>query len=434
MPDRHLAPAAAPLKAVHLPAATQLSLNNGIPAYFQQAGTEEIIELKLVLPAGKGFEPVPGLSMIVNKMLQEGTTQYSSLAFAQQLDEAGALLHLQNGYETSEIGMTFTTRHLEKAVALAGDLLLNAAFRENEFEILQRRSLEHLQIEMEKTGYIARREFNRLVFGEGHPYGPPASPEDIQGLQLDAARSYFQSHYAPVNCIVVAVGRFDESRLLKALNDALGDPSLIDSDKRVRFEESKSQLSGPETQPGVYFFEKPESMQATIRAGHPGFPRSHPDYYPMQVVNTIFGGYFGSRLMRNIREDKGFTYGIGSAWLGMKFHGVFLIQTDVGNQYVEPTLKEIHSELHKLIEEGVSAEELDLVRNYMMGRTIFSWETPSQLADIQVSLINHNLEIAEINAQFDIIKAMTTDDVLRLAKENLHPDKLIQVVCGAKTS
>ena len=134
--------------------------------------------------------------------------------------------------------------------------------------------------------------------------------------------------------------------------------------------------------------------------------------------------------MKNIREDKGYTYGIGSAWLSMKYDGLFVIQTDVGNQYIESTLAELKKEMHKLIDEGVSAAELELVRNYTLGRSATARETPSQLNNlIQNALIN-GFTFDEMDRKFDIVMALTPADIQRLAAQYLRPDHLLEVVCG----
>ncbi|HEX2900423.1 MAG TPA: insulinase family protein, partial [Bacteroidia bacterium] len=222
----------------------------------------------------------------------------------------------------------------------------------------------------------------------------------------------------------------DEAQLLSLLDATVGRQKLDSAEQRVSLAGSHARWAMPAPATGLQYFEKADSMQATIRVGHRAFPRSHPDHYPMQVANTVLGGYFGSRLMKNIREEKGYTYGIASAWLTMKYDGIFVVQTDVGNEYINPTLAEIKKEMQLLIDKGVTAAELDLVRNYMLGRSATGRETPSQLLSlIQNALIN-DFAFDEIDRKHDIMMALRPKDIQRLAAQYFQPSQLLEVVCG----
>lgn len=427
--DRRVPPAAAAMTKILFPEVARHELSNGISLYSLQFGTQEIMELNAIFPAGKSFEPEVSIASFTSKMMQEGTRSHNSLEYARLIDSFGASIGADAGFESATVSLTTLSKHMESTVALWAEMITDPALPESELLKLKERTLQHLDVEGQKTGFVARREFNRHLFGNKHPYGSSAEKTDIASIHLQQVIDFHHHNFHPANATIVAVGRFDEGKLIQLLEQHLGkvarNPELI-----VSLAGSKAQWEALQPVSGLQYYEKADSMQATVRVGHRGFARLHPDYYPMQVVNTILGGYFGSRLMKNIREDKGYTYGIGSAWLSMKYDGMFLVQTDVDNAYIKPTLEEIRKEIQKLISKGVSQAELDLVRNYMLGKSATARETPSQLAGmIQNALVN-DFSFEEIDRKYDIIMALTPADIQRYAEKYLRPELLLEVVCG----
>ncbi len=414
---------------VPFPQVSLYHLENGIPVHMVQFGSQEIVEVDALFPAGRSFEPKIGVAHFTARVMQEGTKNYTGLELAKVLDGYGASLNSETGFESATFNLTTLSKYLDETIPLLSELLLRPSFPEQELAILKARSIRSLEIEEKKTSYIARKEFNWLLNGREHPYGRVSSVEDIRGLEMDPLKAFYQRHFALSNCQLVVSGRFDEAKLLKLLNAEFGAASQIDPSKKVSPEESAAIAPISNEASGLHYFEQ-DTMQATVRVGHRGFERSHPDYYPMRVVNTILGGYFGSRLMKNIREEKGFTYGIYSAWLSMKHGGTFLIQTDVSNQYIRPTLHEIRKEINLLIDEGVRDGELELVKNYMLGRSASARETPSQIASLIRTCLVNEIDFSELDHQFDGIQAVQAEDVKRLASKYLHPENLLEVVSG----
>lgn len=425
--DRSLPPDAAPMEKVLFPNVREARLRNGIPVYMVQFGTQEITELMALFPAGRSFEPAPAIASFTSKMLLEGTKSYSSLEFARKMNEYGAFIHPESGFESANWELSSLTKHLDNTVPLLAELLLEPRFPASELANLKERTLQNLEVEEQKTGFIARKEFNRLLHGNDHPYGRPTEREDVSALEIPELQSFHGKHFSLSNCTFIACGRFDEDKLLATLEKHFGaafSAPVIDT------AQSQAQVEPAAHPTGLHYFEMPDSMQATVRVGHKGLKRNHPDYFPLQVLTTVLGGYFGSRLMKNIREDKGYTYGIGSAWLSMKYGGTFLIQTDVGNEYIKPTLEEIKKEMKRLIEDGLPEEEVRLVKNYMLGRSASARETPSQIAGQIKSYLVNELPFSLFDDKFDIVQSVTAEDLHQLAIKYLHPDQLLEVVAG----
>lgn len=428
--DRKTAPAAAPLSNILFPEIERRELSNGIPVYVIPFGIEEILDLRVVFPAGKSFEEKKGVAGIVATMLQEGTKSYTGFELAQELDRLGSFVSASSGYESITLTLTTLARHIPYVLPVFREVCLEPVFPKTDLEKMLERKIQSLEVEQKKTGFRARQEFNKLLFGNSHPYGQSLDAEDLGAITREDLVGHHEKTFRLDKAVIVASGRFGVDGLIALLENEFGHVMLPGGHQGFMKDLSPAEAEPEIAARGLQYFEMPDTMQATVRVGHLGFKRDHPDYYAMQVVNTILGGYFGSRLMRNIREEKGYTYGIGSGWAAMKYHGLFIVQTDVGNEYIKPTLEEIRKEIQLLIDKGVSEEELSLVKNYMVGKSVSRRETPSQIGDTVVSALVTELDFAELDRKFDAIMRITSQQVQELAAKHLRPEKMLEVVCG----
>lgn len=423
--NRALAPEVLPIRQVHFPEIDSFKLKNGIPVYIIPFGGQDIVELRLVSGGGKRYESVKGQAGFTAKMLPEGTATYTGYEFAQKLDEFGAFLGTDSGFDSSIFNLTVLEKHLGSVLPLLAELSLKPTFPEEEFTKMRDRTLQRLEVQEKNTAFVARREFNKLLFGPDHPYGSSSGKEEVKAVQLESLKAFHEDRNHPRNWAFVVSGRFSEKYLLDSLNEYFGEIDLNGNGSM-----QSNSLSNISPASGFHSFEVPDGTQGTIRLGHVGFQRNHPDFHRVQMVNTILGGYFGSRLMKNIREEKGYTYSIGSGWISYKDAGLFVIQTDVGIEYVDPALKEIKKELHKLINEGVSSDELEMVRNYLMGRSISGRETPSQIADLVTNYLVMDIPFNRIDEKFEVIRDISVQEINDLIQLYIQPEKLLEVVAG----
>lgn len=423
--DRATPPSAQPLAAIHLPPYHTRTLRNGLPVYLLPFGSSDVVEVQVVFHAGTALQPAPGVSSRTARMMMEGTARYSSLALAQQFDGHGAWLGYELEEEALALKIDTVTAKLPEVLPLLAEVVLHPTFPEDEWRQMQRRDLEKLAVNEQKTAFLARRHFNRLLYGADHPYGASAGRAEQEALTRDQLVAYHRTQLHVGNAYLIAAGRFDEAALLDQLERVFGQQPRQAASAR------SSQAAQRNSQPsqGRHHFERP-GMQATVRMGHLAMPRAHPDFHRMTVVNTILGGYFGSRLMKNIREEKGYTYGIGSAWFAHKHSGAFVIQADTGVEYVEPLIEEVKGEIHRLAQEGVSAEELTLVKNYLIGRSLSQRETAFQLGDLLRYARMHDLGFDALDRKFEVLQAMQPEEIAPLVRRYLQPDALLEVVVG----
>jgi len=424
--NRTIPPVAERLRKIPLPAFESYVLSNGIPVYTLHYGNADVVDIRLLFDVGSAHCSKAGMPRFMFSNLQEGTASYSSLALAERLDEYGAWISPDLGGEHSSIGLTSLKRHLPNTLPLLREVAFFPTFPEEEFEKMRIRSFQKLKVQEEKTKTQASRNFSRLMFGKAHPYGRSMNADVLRAISLEEGKEFYQSYFHVGNARIVVVGNFEDDEVRTLLEKNFG--SLPKPENPLK---STSLAIGRTITPGkgLHYFEMGD-MQGTVRMGHLAFKRKHPDFYPMAVVNTILGGYFGSRLMQNIREDKGYTYGIYSGWVAMRHTGFFVVQTDVGNAYIKPTIEEVHKEIQRLRTELVPEEELMMVKNYMFGQTINHRETPFQLGDLIKFSVMNDIPFSEIDKKFDIIESITAEDVLRLAQTYLKPEDMLEVVCG----
>jgi predicted Zn-dependent peptidase len=303
------------------------------------------------------------------------------------------------------------------------DILTNSTFPEKELETFKRNQQQKLQVSLQKNDVVGRRNFNKAVYGDTI-YGVGASFDNYKALQRDELVAHYKEQYQPSNCTIIISGKI-EPETLTLITDTF-DKGWVNGNK-------PADTTQPEIVPATelfYFTEKPEALQSAIRIGTPMINRSHPDFQQLQVLNTVLGGYFGSRLMANIREDKGYTYGIGSGLGSFKQAGSFFVATEVGADVCKPALAEIEKEINILKTELIPDEELSLVRNYMLGSLLGSLENVFSHADKFKSIYFAGLDYDYYDRYAATVKSVDSARLLELANEYFHFERFYKVIVG----
>lgn len=425
MLDRTSPPRAGILNKIPLPTYETHTLSNGLLVYLLPFGSVEVVEVQAIFRAGKVFQPAIGVASYTASNMREGTASHSSLAISQLLDGYGAWLNHSVGEEDLAFKLATVSKHLDKTLPLLKEVILAPSFPENEFVNMKDRALQKMSVNEEKTNYLAGRAFKHLMYGAEHPYGWHLGREELMDLNREQLLNYHQAYLQPGNFCLTVVGRYDQVLVLEHLEKAFGSLDLQPSNQK----DSPAIGQAVNMSLGRNYIQK-SGMQASVRLGHQGIARKHPDFDRMVVVNTLLGGFFGSRLMKNIREDKGYTYGIYSGWVSMKRAGHFVVQSEVGNAYIEATIREVKLEMRKLMEEGTTEKELQLVKNYLLGRSISQRETLFQIGDILRFSISNDISFTEIDQKFDTIQQMQPHEIGELASTYFKPDDMVEVIVG----
>ncbi len=424
--DRTVAPALKEIEKIIIPHAEKIVLDNGIPVYVVRAGFQELVKVDLIFENLTYDASQPLLSSATNRMLSDGSSKHTSLELADMIDYYGAFYGTEESPDHCSVNLFSLNKHLEKTLPTLREIIAEAVFPESELSTFILNNKQRIAVEDEKVNSIARRKFNEILFGAKHPYGHIMTQEDYADLQQVSLQNYHKKQYVSEHCTIIISGKVTDDTL-RHLNTHLGDKGWSRSNGQKATPVATHGISGKSHRE-----EKDGAIQSAIRIGRKMFTRSHPDYPGMAVLNTLFGGYFGSRLMSNIREDKGYTYGIGSAVVSMKDEGYFFISTEVGSDVMAPALKEIYSEMQVLCTETVDKEELDTVKNYMLGSFIKNLETAFHIADRFKSIHLSGLDYDYFDRYLNKVRTIQPAEIKELAKKYLDPDSMIELVVGPK--
>ncbi len=423
--DRTLAPAFKTIEKIDVEHVQHRKLDNGISLYSLSAGSQELTKLEFIFKAGMFFQPATLIASTTNTLLESGTRNYTADQLSSGIDFYGSFLEFQVDQDYASITLFSLNKYLEDSLKFVEEVIKYPVFPEDEFKIHVANKKQKHSINSQKVNVLARRKFVELLFGEKHPYGVDVKETDFDRLNISELKDFFSRYYTSQNCTIIASGKLPET-LLNTLNQHFGTSAWGNASPVIKTESYQvNTTSVPKN-----FIEKDGAIQSAVRVGRILFNKTHPDYFKFQVLNTILGGYFGSRLMANIREDKGYTYGIGSGLNNLVHNGYFFISTEVGADVTNQTLAEIYKELKLLREDLVRDEELETVRNYILGNFLRSVDGPFALADKFKSVWEFGLDYSFFDNYFHAVKTVTANELRDLANKYLQEKDLIECVAG----
>lgn len=426
MLDRTIQPASESI-TFQLPSYETVNLDNQIPCYVIHGSQDPVLRLEFVFNAGEVHAYNPLVAMATNRLLEEGTQTRNSMQIADELDFYGAYLHLNVDKESASITLYCLSHHLEKTLPVFVDILQNANFPEEELTIYLNNARQRYLVNQEKVSVLSKRQFMSSLFGTQSAYGRVIEWKDYDDISRDHLVSFYKDHYHPALATLFLSGNINSS-VIETINRHIGVMSFGKPAKQI-----KSSFVEPiQKVEHSWFVPKKDAVQSSIRMGCISVSRTHPDYIKLQLLNTVLGGYFGSRLMANIREDKGYTYGIGSSLVSLKNAGFFMISTEVGCEYVGATLKEIKHELDVLCKELIPEDELEKVRNYMLGSLLRGFDGPFEISDRLKTCIHYGQNFSFYKYYIDELMNSSPESLKQLANTYFKPNLMIEVVAGQK--
>ncbi|MFD2248503.1 M16 family metallopeptidase [Pontibacter ruber] len=429
MLDRTKAPDIHEIDAVTLQSAEVVNLSNGARLHLIKSETQPVIRLDFVFKAGKWFEEHKGMSDLAAKMLLEGTVNHTAKQIADKVAFYGASFENNHGYDRTEYTLYCLSKYVDELLPLVLDVLQNPTFPEEEFDHLKQRTIQNLKVQRQKNSYLATHSFTKQIYGEAHPYTFGFEEHDLDDLQLTTLQDFYSSRFDTKEMEVFACGSIDQATQ-QLLVTQIGNLQL--QRKETGFSRDKNTLVKPAFQDEVYV-DMPESLQSSVRIGKP-FPLiQHEDYLKLLVLNEILGGYFGSRLMRNIREDKGYTYGIYSTISAKEHDSLFFIGTDVNYTVTQHTIDEVKKEIKQLQDVPVPEDELAVVKNYMVGKFINEIATIFEQCDRYKRIILFGLSPEHYNNLIHTIRSITAEEIQQLAIDYLPLESLQVAVAGRRS-
>jgi zinc protease len=419
MVDRSKQPAINPIQEIEFIRPKIYDVNDHVKLFFVKEVSNETARLELYFDAGltKGEK---GISSFVNGMLLSGNAEQTSTDVRQAMDILGGFYESGVSMESAAISLYGLREHFPKLVHLLHDAIDTVSMEENELSEMLADKKQQFEVNMQKTRYLAQREFQQKLFNDDAEYGKVAQPEFYDNVSRRDLQRFFQKHYQNGLTKIALVGNFEQD-FVDEIIDTFGGwcaPSIT---------KSREDLTN---KIGHFIVKKEGALQSSIRVGRMLFNKKHPDFIDFQILNTILGDYFGSRLMTNIREDKGYTYGIGTMMAELDEIGYFLIATEVGKEVCDATIKEIKFEIDKLRNELVGEEELGLVKNYLLGNLLKSADGPYATMDLYMNVNLHDMDLDFYNKAIDGIKNIKPERIKELANKYLVWDEMTIVTAG----
>lgn len=422
MPDRKNAPAIVDAVnfQLHLKPYNRLVLKNGVEVYTIEAGAEEVMSIEWVFYAGNSFESQNLVAASTNFLLKNGTSAHSAFQINEHFDYYGSFLNRACYNETATLSLHTLTRYVDKLLPMVRELLTDATLPEEELAIYKQNMKQRLRVNLQKSDFVAGRLIDAYVYGEQHPYGKYTRLEEFDDINRDQLVDFYRQYYQQGRLLMFVAGRLP-ANLEQLLNENFGDLPQ----GNITTPNAPLQPAGEKKYRVV---NDENGVQSSIRLARPFPNRHHPDFLKALVLNNVFGGFFGSRLMLNIREDKGYTYGIHSYLQNHQQHSAWMISTEAGRDVTEATITEVHKEMQLLREELVDDEELLLVRNYMMGGLLGDLDGPFQIIARWKNIILNGLDQDYFYRSINTIKSVTAGELRELAQQYLKPEDFYELV------
>lgn len=421
MLDRINPPAFKQIENIEFIKAQKHELQNKIPVFVIDAGEQSLVRLEFIFQNTSWQIDKPLMPSITNSMISEGTHTLSSAQIASKIDYYGAFFQAEFSYDQSSLNLFSLNKYLPDTLPIIKEMLTGAIFPDKELDILLTNQKQKLKVGLEKNANLARRAFTAALFGDSL-YGYANQIEDYDLVKREDLLAYYKKVYHPSNCTIVVSGKIEKS-LLTLIDELFGNWTS----ENIKENFDVDYLSVDEK---LHYIEKPEALQSAIRIGIPFVNRKHPDFVGLQVLNTALGGYFGSRLMNNIREDKGYTYGIGSGIASLEKAGYFFIATEVGVDVTQQTLTEIEKEVNLLKTDLMEEEELDLIKNYLMGSLLGSLENAFSHAEKFKNIHFFGLGYDYYEEYIKTVKNTTPERLKELANQYWDYSKFYKIIVG----
>lgn len=426
--DRTIQPEIQPLKNFHIQTPVRTTLPNGIPLTVINAGEQEVVRMDVLFSGGRWQQSQKLQALFTNRMLREGTTKYTAATIAEKLDYYGSWLELSSSSEYAYITVYSLNKYLAKTLEVVESMIKEPLFPQKELQTILDTNIQQYLVNTSKVDFLAHRSLLKSLYGEQHPCGKIVMEEDYHTITPEVLREFYERHYHSGNCSIFLSGKVTDD-IISRVTDIFGIPF-------GQYQLQMPKLSFPfaAIPEKRIFTEREDAMQSAVKMGCTTITREHPDYPKLRVLMTLFGGYFGSRLMSNIREDKGYTYGISAGVVFYPDSGLLIVSTETDNEYVEPLIQEVYHEIDRLHQEPVSAEELRMVRNYMLGEMCRSYESPFSLSDAWIFIATSGLKDDYFARSLQAVNEITSAEIQDLAQRYLCKETLKEVIAGKKLS
>lgn len=411
------------IKPIGMPRIPHYTLHTskcGAPLYALHNSTQGVVRVSFVFRAGTSYQRMPFSASAVVNTLSEGTARYTGKEIAEALDYVGSYYDANIDRDWSVVTFCSLRKFISQTLDIAEEVVLRPLFPDEEIASYCAKRKEQLHIQRSKPDQLSREEFGKALFGEEHPYGVTSSEECYDNLTPEILREFYRSHYTAASAFAVVCGDFGEEELSRVRDILEGLPTGTTPERDIPPAESKPYVR----------LDVKGAVQSCIKVGVPLFPRSHPDFVALQVLATTMGGYYGSRLMQNLRERNGYTYGAYAAMINLDKSGYFVMSADVAREHTEAAIGEIFAEVERLCNEPVGEQELELVRKSIVGDVMRVFDGPFGAADVTIENIQNGERNDYTERFLSEVATITPSRLMEVAKRHLQKNRFTVTIIG----
>ncbi len=411
------------IKPVSLPAIPHYKVirtEAGTPLYTLHNSTQGVVRVSFVFRAGTSTQSIPFTASTVVNTLSEGTTLHSGKEIAEALDFVGSYYDANIDRDWAVVTFCSLKKFVGPTLDVAEEVVLHPTFPEREIASYCAKRKEQLHIQRSKPDQLSRELFGKALFGPEHPYGVTSPEECYDNITPEILRDFYQSHYNASESFAIICGDFGEAEESRVLSILEGLPAG-----------SSTGCDIPEPTPTPLATLCLEgAVQSSLKLGIPLFPRTHPDFIPMQIIATAMGGYFGSRLMQNLREEHGYTYGAYAAMINLDKAGYFVMSADVAADHTEEAVAEMFAEMERMASEPMDEEELSIVRKIIVGDVIRIFDGPFGAADVTIENIQNGEQNDYTERFMERVATITAEELREVASKYLKKNRTTVTIVG----
>lgn len=423
--DRSIPPPAGIPRDVAFPEYYEEVLPNGLKLIVYEKHDLPLVSVNVVTRSGAMFDgSLPGLASMTAELLIKGTTTRSAVQIVEEIESLGGSIGANAGWDSMSVGVSILSRYLDTAIEVLADVFRNPTFAEEECERVREQHVAHILQRNSDPSFQAFLALQHAVY-DSHPYGQPleGTEQTISEITRERLAEFHRRSCTPANAFLIAVGDVKPDDILRHTLNHFGDLERGDE-----WRSNAAPISPGERK--VHVVHRPTAVQSSIAVGHAGIRRNVEDYYAASMLNTIFGGYFGSRLNQVLREQKGFTYGAHSRFDARSFEGPFTASVDVRTDVTAETIRIILDEMERIRSERVGEEELRVAKNYIAGNFPMQIETANQVAQRIIGIELYGLGKSYYASFTSRILSLTPDDILHAARRYFHPERTVIALSG----
>ncbi|MBL0026257.1 MAG: insulinase family protein [Saprospiraceae bacterium] len=420
MINRKKGPDIIKIKKLFLPDTEIYSLPNGAQVCEVNLGSQEIIKFEIFHHAGRIKEDFHLASRAVSSLIKDGTTSKTSAQISEEIDYYGSSVKTASNMDFSYSTLFTLSKHCNRVLPLLQDMYYHPVFLEDEVQKFKQLNIQKLKEELTKNDVITYRQITEEIFGKNHPYGYNSTESDYQALSQEIIQNHYNQYLGSDNCYIFISGKIN-NEIRSLTSELFGSVEKASKHKEYNF-------TAPPVIGRKIGLKSKNEHQSAIKTGRHLFNKNHPDNPAFFLLNIIYGGYFGSRLMVNIREDKGYTYDISSSADQMLHDGCFYVSTEAAPEYVTPLLNDIYHQMEVLKQDKVKSNELSMVRNYLMGTFMNMLDGPLNISSMVKTMVLSGKKPQDFLVFCEELLSLTPQNIIETAQKYFIPEEMTEVL------